>query len=107
MDLIGVLRRFFPFLLTFAAGLFIASFFVTVTAPAFDFDTNRSSRGYRDCRRIRHEYRELQNENRQMKREIEVLRMKLQVRDADKNGTSTVQTAPVYKEAETLSTDAR
>ena len=35
------IKRFFPFLLTFAAGLVIASFFVTVTAPSFQFNTKR------------------------------------------------------------------
>lgn len=107
MEFIGVVKRVLPFVLTFAAGLFIASFFVTVGAPAFNFDTNRSPRSYRDCRRTRNQYRQLWDENQQMRREMEMLRMQLQLRDAEMNGTTTVQTAPVDKTPKTLSTAER
>jgi hypothetical protein len=37
MNFISLVKRVAPFALTFAIGLFIASFFVTVAAPSFQF----------------------------------------------------------------------
>ena len=36
----GFFKRIVPFFLTFAVGLFIASFFVTIAAPNFQFRRN-------------------------------------------------------------------
>ena len=33
----GFIKRVVPFFLTFAVGLFIASFFITIAAPSFQF----------------------------------------------------------------------
>lgn len=62
------IKRFFPFLLTFAAGLLIASFFVTVTAPRFQF--NKRSGKYRKSRELRNENERLRRENERLKREL-------------------------------------
>jgi hypothetical protein len=37
MQLKGLFKRVVPFFLTFALGLLVASFFVTVAAPSFNF----------------------------------------------------------------------
>ncbi|MEO6589930.1 MAG: hypothetical protein ABIP06_11565, partial [Pyrinomonadaceae bacterium] len=65
-------KRFFPFLLTFAAGLLIASFFVTVAAPNFQF--NRGGKFNR--------FRYLKNENQRLKQENERLKRELAERQA-------------------------
>ena len=61
------IKRFAPFLLTFAAGLVIASFFVTVTAPSFQF--NRGGK-YKKFRYLKNENERLRRENERLKREI-------------------------------------
>jgi hypothetical protein len=55
----GFLKRFLPFLLTFAAGLFIASFFVSLTAPFSGF--SRGERRYSYVRMLRMENQRLQD----------------------------------------------
>lgn len=61
------IKRFFPFLLTFAAGLLIASFFVTVAAPNFQF--NRGGK-FRKFRFLKNENENLRRENERLKREL-------------------------------------
>jgi hypothetical protein len=56
----GLLKRFIPFFLTFAAGLLIASFFVPVTAPSFGRGRGKRHRAQheqmeRDIQRLREE----------------------------------------------------
>lgn len=78
MMLLGVLKRIVPFFLTFAAGLFIASFFVTIASPSFNFQR----RSYK-----MNEMRRLRDENRELRRRNDMLRM--QVEEAGRtNGTS-------------------
>lgn len=74
MDYIGVLKRVFPFLLTFAAGLFIASFFVSIAAPNFGRGWNQSRRGRSDCGRMKMEFRELKRENLRLQQELDAIR---------------------------------
>jgi hypothetical protein len=73
MLVFGLFKRFLPFLLTFAAGLFIASFFVSVTAPSFQFGRDRGKRRH-DCKRVKMEAQDLRDENSRLKEEIEQLR---------------------------------
>ena len=40
----GFTKRVLPFFLTFAVGLFIASFFVSIAAPSFQFSNRSNSR---------------------------------------------------------------
>lgn len=61
------IKRFFPFLLTFAAGLLIASFFVTVAAPNFQF--NRGGK-FKKLRYLKNENERLKQENERLKREL-------------------------------------
>lgn len=67
------IKRFFPFLLTFGAGLLVASFFVTVSAPKFNF--NKRSEW-------RNKNRYCKNENERLKRENERLKRELAEKDA-------------------------
>lgn len=67
------IKRFFPFFVTFAAGLLIASFFVTVAAPKFNF-------GKRGEGRYKNRY--YKNENERLRRENDRLKRELAERDA-------------------------
>jgi hypothetical protein len=72
MDARGLLKRFLPFFLTFATGLFIASFFVPII-PRFNYE--RGDRRNRQCRQMifenqsqRDEIQRLRQENADLKR---------------------------------------
>lgn len=69
----GLFKRVLPFLLTFAAGLFIASFFVSVAAPSFQFRRDGGKRRH-DCKRVKMEMQDLRQENIRLRDEIEQLR---------------------------------
>lgn len=66
----GFLKRVLPFFLTFAVGLFIASFFVTIAAPSFQFQNRGWKRNHRqydrqreiEIERLREENMRLQNQ---------------------------------------------
>lgn len=62
------IKRFAPFLLTFAVGLVVASFFVTVAAPSFQFK-NRSGK-YKKFRYLKNENERLRRENDRLQREL-------------------------------------
>ena len=72
MCCLGVFKRVVPFILTFAAGLFIASFFVTISAP--NFGNSRRQVRIREMQRVRMEVQELKQERNRLKEEIENLR---------------------------------
>ncbi len=63
-------KRVVPFFLTFAVGLFIASFFVTIAAPTFQFQNRGWKRNHRqydrqrelEIQRLREENMRLQNQ---------------------------------------------
>ena len=67
----GFIKRVVPFFLTFAVGLFIASFFVTIAAPTFQF-TNRSwKRNHRQYDRQRElDIQRLREENMRLKNQL-------------------------------------
>ena len=65
----GFIKRVFPFFLTFAVGLFIASFFVSITAPNFQF--NRGRRNHQEYdRQMNRENQQLREENSRLKKEL-------------------------------------
>lgn len=71
---IGIFKRIIPFVLTFAAGLFIASFFVSIAAPSFgNWRESRRSK-CRDRHNLRMQVDELREEKRTLERQIEALR---------------------------------
>lgn len=69
----GLLKRIGPFFLAFTAGLFIASFFVTIAAPNFS-GFRRGSHKHREVQRLRIELNETKKENCELKREIRELK---------------------------------
>jgi len=71
----GLIKRVLPFFLTFAVGLFIASFFVTVAAPSFQFP-NRGER-----RRHQEYHRQMEFENQRLKEENLRLRQNMSERE--------------------------
>lgn len=64
----GILRRVLPFLATFAVGIFIASFFVSV-APNFGSGKWRARKA--ECKRMKYENERLRNENLRLRQEME------------------------------------
>lgn len=73
MSFLAIFKRVIPFFLTFVAGLFIASFFVTITSPNFSgFRRNPSK--YREMKRVKVEVEELRREKCRLKDEIRQLR---------------------------------
>lgn len=73
MCCLGFVKRAFPFFLTLTVGLFIASFFVTVTAPSFQFSKRE--------RRKNHRQYDLQMEAENMRLRQENNRLKGQLLD--------------------------
>ena len=69
MRLLVVIKRFVPFILTFAVGLFIASFFVTIAAPNFQFNRRGFNRHRAYDRQMESENQRLQKENNRLTRE--------------------------------------
>ena len=59
---VALLKRFAPFFITFALGLFIASFFVSIAAPQFGFRRYRAMRQCQEMQRLRFENDQLRQE---------------------------------------------
>jgi|SRR5688500_2380664 len=74
----GVLKRVLPFFLTFAAGLFIASFFVSIASPS-SFNFPRRSHKYREMHRLRMENQDLRRSNSELRRQLEEARRNAEV----------------------------
>ena len=64
---LGLLKRIVPFVLTFAAGLLLASFFVSIT-PNFGRGEGRFRKG-KHCRQAQ-EVRELREENARLREQL-------------------------------------
>lgn len=73
----GFAKRVLPFFLTFAVGLFIASFFVSIATPSFQFQNRGSRRKHRDYDLQR------EAENRQLRERNADLERQLAERDLD------------------------
>ena len=69
MCFLSIIKRVAPFLLTFAVGLFIASFFVTVAAPNFQIRRGFSRHREMD-RQMRMENDRLREENNRLKNRL-------------------------------------
>jgi hypothetical protein len=70
MHLKGFLKRFAPFFITFALGLFVASFFVTVALPNIRFNRQRVNRHQRYHRQMESENQRLREENLRLKQVV-------------------------------------
>lgn len=85
----GVLKRVLPFFLTFAAGLFIASFFVSVVSPS-SFGFPRRSHKFREMQRLRSENDELKKSNCELRKQVR--EMQKNSESIDLNGVDEIQT---------------
>jgi hypothetical protein len=84
MNFLSLIKRVAPFVLTFAVGLFIASFFVTVAAPNFQF--RRGFNKHREYhRRIESENRQLREENNRLKNRLAEMEKRDWVLEEDLN----------------------
>jgi hypothetical protein len=70
MNFIAVVKRVAPFVLTLAIGLFIASFFVTVAAPNFQFKRSNFKRHREYDRQREARINDLEKENDCLKRKM-------------------------------------
>ena len=89
----GLVKRFIPFFLTFAAGLLIASFFVPVTAPSFNFGRGRRQQHKQED--IRREERIKQLEERLAQREQEIRNLRDRSVDWHEYGSFDVPAPPL------------
>ena len=64
----GWIKRLFPFVATFAVGVFIASFFVDIGASS---DRCRRGKKRHEVQRLRAEIDELRNENLRLRNQLE------------------------------------
>ena len=72
MQLKGFLKRALPFFLTFSLGLLVASFFVSIAAPGFNFKRRgHRCREYRENSRLRMENQNLRMDNESLRRQLE------------------------------------
>ena len=73
----GLFKRFVPFVLTFAAGLFVASFFVSIALPEGNW-RNRRSNKFQEMQRLRVENENLRQEMMRLKMENDDLKRNAQ-----------------------------
>ncbi|HKP69664.1 MAG TPA: hypothetical protein VJV05_10310, partial [Pyrinomonadaceae bacterium] len=69
MQFAGLVKRILPFLLTFSAGLLLASFFIPIGLP--DFSATREARRGKHCR----EQRDLRNQLDSLREQLRVSEM--------------------------------
>ena len=74
MRYMGLIKRIIPFALTFAAGLFLASFFVSIGLPGERWRGERRVHKMRQMQQLRSENEELREKCRQLRSENEELR---------------------------------
>lgn len=67
----GFIKRFAPFAIAFSLGLFIASFFVDISAPRFSRGHHKHKRG--ECKRqLEAKVAELERQNAELRSQIEI-----------------------------------
>ena len=76
-------KRIIPFVLTFAAGLFLASFFVSISFPGERWRSGRRFHKLHEKHQLRIENQELREKNRLLRLENEELRKKSAEWDVD------------------------
>jgi hypothetical protein len=78
MKFLSILKRVVPFAITLGIGLFIASFFVSIQAPVFEFKKNRSWSQHHDCHKSKRTNREMRKEILDLKMELEAARSEVE-----------------------------
>ncbi|KXK02831.1 MAG: hypothetical protein UZ17_ACD001001277 [Acidobacteria bacterium OLB17] len=66
MDVMSFVKRFVPFVAAFSVGIFVASFFVDLSAPRFEH-----GRGRGRCRSMKFRMERLERENQYLRRQLE------------------------------------
>jgi hypothetical protein len=66
----GFIKRSIPFFLTLSLGLFIASFFITVAAPSFNFK-NRGWHRQQKAQKLKTQNQWLRDENLRLRKQLE------------------------------------
>jgi hypothetical protein len=79
---IGFVKRFLPFVATLVVGLFIASFFVDLTAPQFEV-RGRGWRRFQEVQQLRIDNQQLRDENRRLTQQLNEARTKNAFDDSD------------------------
>lgn len=95
------IKRVLPFFLTFSVGLFVASFFVTIAAPTFQFN--------RGWRRHQQYHRMMEFENQRLREENARLKAESQAKVKSFSGTYKMDkdgTARIEKMEATFDVDA-
>ena len=84
MNFLSLIKRVAPFFLAFALGLFIASFFVTIAAPNFQF--RRGFSRHREYhRRMEFDNQQLREENIRLKNRLAEMEKRDWVLEGDLN----------------------
>ena len=79
----GLFKRIIPFVLTFAVGLFIASFFVSIAFPGERWRNSRRVNRFHEMQQLRIENDELREKLRQLRTDNEELRRSAGALDSD------------------------
>jgi cell division protein FtsB len=79
----GLFKRIIPFVLTLAAGLFLASFFVSIALPGERWRNERQINKFNEIQQLRIENDGLRDKNRSLRLQIEELRKQSSGWDAD------------------------
>ena len=79
----GLLKRIVPFALTFAVGLFLASFFVSLALPGEAWRTERRINKANELRQLRMDFQRLEERYREVRQENEELKKKSRDWDSD------------------------
>lgn len=79
----GLFKRIIPFVLTFAAGLFLASFFVSIAFPGANWRVNRRVNRFHEMQQLRIENEDLREKLRQARLDNEELRRSAGAFDTD------------------------
>ncbi|NNE99483.1 MAG: hypothetical protein HKN25_10735 [Pyrinomonadaceae bacterium] len=69
MRYLEVVKRIVPFIAALVLGVFVASFFVSISAPTVRVDRSWKSSKHRDYNRLQRENRCLKRANKRLKRE--------------------------------------
>jgi len=69
MRFLEVVKRIVPFVAALVIGLFVASFFVSLSAPSVRVERSWKKSKHRDYHRLKRQNRCLKRENRRLKRE--------------------------------------
>ena len=78
----GLFKRIVPFALTFAGGLFIASFFVSIALPEGNWRSRRGFNKRQEIQRLQLENENLRDKNLRLQMEIDEMRRTAQDWDA-------------------------